>query len=85
MTKIKIYTLLILIVISCLFASEVYQLEKRHKRNILELETELQKKQDLIDSQVRMLIDIKDHCEKCDCEWLQSFYDEFHEEVGAFE
>ena len=58
--------------------SENYSLKKENK----ELKTQLKRKQDLINSQVRMIIDIKDHC---DCEWLYDFYLEHAEEAGAYE
>lgn len=78
--KTTITFITVLIALACIFAVYGYAIGR-----IDELKKEITKKQELIDSQVRMIIDIKDHCEKCDCEWLQSFYDEFHEEVGAYE
>ncbi len=78
--KDRIIITTVLIAIASIFTIYAYAVNR-----IDSLEKKIQSQQELIDSQVRMLIDIKDHCEKCDCEWLQSFYDEFHEEVGAYE
>lgn len=75
--KTTIIFITILIALACIFAIYGYAIGR-----IDELKKEITKKQDLIDSQVRMLIDIKDHCE---CEWLYDFYLEHAEEVGAME
>ena len=75
--KTTIIFITVLIAIASIFIIYAYAVNR-----VDSLEEKIQSQQELIDSQVRMLIDIKDHC---DCEWLQSFYDEFHEEVGAYE
>jgi hypothetical protein len=46
------------------------------------LNRKIQDQQDLINSQVHMIIDLKNNC---DCEWLYDFYLEHAEEVGAYE
>jgi hypothetical protein len=66
-----------MIAIASIFTIYAYAIKR-----IDDLEEKIKEQQILIDSQTRMIIDLKT---KCDCEWLQSFYDEFHDEVGAFE
>lgn len=46
------------------------------------LNKKIQDQQDLINSQVQMIIDLKNNC---DCEWLYDFYLEHAKEVGAYE
>lgn len=45
-----------------------------------ELEKEINKKNQIIKTQKIQIEDLK-----IDCEWLQHFYDDFHEQVGAYE
>lgn len=79
MRNIKYLILLIIILIYMMYLS--LSLDKSLIR-INELENQLQEKQETIDSQVRMLIELRDNC---DCEWLYDFYLEYAEEVGAYE
>ena len=65
----------VLISIICIFIvtiSAIYRID--------ELEKEIKKKDQTIKTQKIQIEDMK-----IDCEWLQHFYNEFHEQVGAFE
>lgn len=58
--------------------SENHSLRKENK----DLKMQSKRAQETIETQVRMLIKLRDDCS---CEWLYNFYLEHAEEVGALE
>lgn len=82
MTKIKAYMILSLIIMTSLYTAGLYQIKNEYKDELKE-KIELEKDNTFKNRVIEVLLEDR-KCE-CDCEWLQSFYDEFHEEVGAYE
>ena len=82
MTKIKGYISLAVFILCVCFAVVLIEVQSDYERKLKEKDKVIKKKQELINSQVRMIISIKDNC---DCEWLYDFYLEHAEENGAFE
>lgn len=71
------------VVLSIMFALAV-DIETENK--LSDKNAIIKEQQNLISSYVKK---IKEDCPECNCEdqykWLIDFYDEFHEEVGAYE
>ena len=82
MAKIKAYVVVAFMLVCCLFTFALWEIQDGYEKEKRGLEKELQEKQELIESQVRMLIKLRDNCT---CEWLYDFYLEHAEEVGAYE
>ena len=86
MTKIKVYMILSLIIMTSLYTVGIYEtkkqyqdeLNKKTKENI-----ELEKDNKFKNRVIEVLLEDR-NCE-CDCGFYEDFYDEFHEKVGAFE
>lgn len=106
MTKIKIYTTIVLVLISVLFLVSIIQIKDQYDEKLYKLDKQIRelkvdnhklnsdnKKLKSDNAQMGLTIEDLDkqlqgkrklECD-CDCGWLQDFYDEFHEEVGAME
>lgn len=86
MTKIKIYITLTLMLIAILFIVCLIDISNKYDDELGNLRKENEKlKKDIRERNlaIESLLD-RVECD-CDCDWLRSFYDEFHEQVGAFE
>lgn len=99
MTKIKIYMVLTLILISVLFLMSVFEIKDQYDKELNDLnnknkELKVENKKLKNDTkQMGTTIENLDaelqgkralECD-CDCDWLRSFYDEHAEELGAYE
>ena len=70
------------IAFTILFLTEEAQI-KELKSTIAKKDLEMKEKQNMINSYADKYLK---ECEcECACDWLQSFYDEWHESAGAYE
>lgn len=82
MTKIKGYVFLTILVLCTCFTVILIEVQSDYERKLKEKDKIIEEKEETIESQVRMLIKLRDDCS---CEWLYDFYLEHAEEIGAFE
>ena len=82
MTKIKVCVSLAVLIFCTCFIVILIEMQSDYERNLKEKNKIIKEKEETIESQVRMLIKLRDNCS---CEWLYNFYLEHAEEVGAYE
>lgn len=65
---------------------EITDLKNKNSELIIELDRK-KKDNQMLGITIESLLDQVEGKKaiECECEWLQAFYDEYHEEVGAFE
>ena len=95
MTKIKIYVVIILIALTGLYLGSIFTIKDQYDEKLYKLTKEKEKlikrnhtlENDIssMGIEIESLNDIIEGNRQADCGWLQDFYDEFHEEVGANE
>ena len=71
MTRIKGYILIAVFILCVCFAIVLIEVQNDYERKLKEKDKIIKENQETIESQVRMLIELRDNCS---CEWLYDFY-----------